>query len=106
MEIIIYSLLAVLVTGVATFVITNKATSEKRNAILKKAEEDAEMIRKEKALSAKERFIQLKAEHDRSINERNNKVAQIEAKIKSEQIQTQKEAEALEKSKREFESTR
>lgn len=106
MDIIIYSLLAVLITGVATYVVTNKATAQKRNAILKKAEQDAEMMSKEKALSAKERFIQLKAEHEKAVNERNNKIAQIEAKIKSDQIQTQKEAEALERARREFETTK
>ncbi|MEG0163607.1 MAG: Rnase Y domain-containing protein, partial [Mucinivorans sp.] len=106
MEILIYSVIAVLVTGAATFVITNKATARKRNEILTKAEADAEMVRKEKALAAKERFIQLKAEHDKSINDRNNKMAQLEAKIKSEQVQTQKETESLERAKREFETTK
>ncbi|MEG0814635.1 MAG: ribonuclease Y [Mucinivorans sp.] len=106
MEILIYSVIAVLVTGAATFVITNKATARKRNEILTKAEADAEMVRKEKALAAKERFIQLKAEHDKSINDRNNKMAQLEAKIKSEQVQTQKEIESLERAKREFETTK
>lgn len=106
MDIIIYCVLAVVVSGAATYIVMSRATAAKRSAIIKKAEEEAEMLRKEKALSAKERFIQLKAEHDKSINERNNKVAQIEAKIKGEQMQTQKEIEALERAKKEFETTK
>lgn len=106
MEILIYSLVAIAVSGVGTYFVTTKATAKKRDAILAKAAADAEMLSKEKALSAKERFIQLKAEHEKAVNERNSKITQIEAKVKSEQIQTQKEAEILERSKKEFESTR
>lgn len=106
MDIIIYCVLAVVVSGAATYIVMSRATAAKRSAIIKKAEEEAEMMRKEKALSAKERFIQLKAEHDKSINERNNKVSQIEAKIKGDQMQTQKEIEALERAKKEFETTK
>lgn len=106
MEILIYSLVAIAVSGVGTYFVTTKATAKKREAMLAKAAADAEMLSKEKALSAKERFIQLKAEHEKAVNERNSKIAQIEAKVKSEQIQTQKETEILERSKKEFESTR
>lgn len=106
MEILIYSIGSVLLTGVATYFVTTKATEKKREAILKEAQVEAEMMRKEKALSAKERFIQLKAEHEKAVNDRNNKIAQVEAKVKSEQIQVQKEIEAVERSKKEFESTK
>ena len=47
-------------------------------AIVAKAEADGEMIKKEKMLQAKEKFIQLKSDHDRQVNERNQKLQQSE----------------------------
>ena len=42
------------------------------------AEEKAEVIKKEKILQAKEKFLQLKAEHEKVVNERNNAVQKNE----------------------------
>ncbi len=60
--------------------------------ILKEAELRAETIRKEKELEAKERFVQLKAAHDKETNERNRKINDTEARIRQkEQNINQKE---------------
>jgi ribonuclease Y len=53
----------------------NQFTKAGREA-LKKAEEDGELIKKEKILQAKEKFLQLKAEHEKSCNEKNNRSPQ------------------------------
>ncbi|MGJ7030161.1 ribonuclease Y [Niabella hirudinis] len=63
--------------------------------ILKEAELKAETIRKEKELEAKERFVSLKATHDKEVNERNRKLTESENRIKQkEQSLTQKETNA------------
>lgn len=63
--------------------------------IITEAELRAETIRKEKELEAKERFVSLKAAHDREVNERNRKIADSENRIKQkEQSLNQKEANA------------
>ena len=60
--------------------------------ILKEAELRAETIRKEKELEAKERFVQLKAAHDKETNERNRKINDTEARVRQkEQNINQKE---------------
>ena len=60
--------------------------------LIKEAELRAETVRKEKELSAKERFVQLKAEHDKEILERNRKLGDLENKARQkEQAATQKE---------------
>ncbi len=51
-------------------------------SIVEKAAADGEMIKKEKILQAKEKFIQLKSEHERQVNERNQKLAQSEQRAK------------------------
>ncbi|NDA62039.1 MAG: ribonuclease Y [Chitinophagia bacterium] len=61
--------------------------------IIKEAELRAETIKKEKQLEAKERFVQLKAEHEREVLERNRKIGEGENRIKQkEQSVAQKES--------------
>lgn len=63
--------------------------------ILKEAELKAETIRKEKELEAKERFVSLKAAHEKEVNERNRKLSESENRIKQkEQSLSQKETNA------------
>ncbi len=85
MEIAIIGVVIAIISAVAAYFITLKATERKRKNILKTAEIDGEMIKKEKILQAKEKFIQLKAEHDRACNERNAKISQAESKIKQQE---------------------
>lgn len=61
-------------------------------AIVKEAEIRAETIRKEKELEAKEKFVQMKAEHDKEVLERNRKLSDGENRIRQkEQSINQKE---------------
>ena len=60
--------------------------------ILKEAELRAETIRKEKELEAKEKFVQLKAAHDRELLEKNKKINDSENRARQkEQSISQKE---------------
>ncbi|MGB3008162.1 MAG: ribonuclease Y [Chitinophagaceae bacterium] len=60
--------------------------------ILKEAELRAETIRKEKELDAKEKFVQLKAAHDREILDKNKKLNDTENRVRQkEQSINQKE---------------
>jgi ribonuclease Y len=61
-------------------------------ATLKEAEIRAETIRKEKELEAKEKFVQMKAEHDKEVLERNRKMGEGENRVRQkEQSINQKE---------------
>jgi ribonucrease Y len=60
--------------------------------ILKEAELTAENLRKEKELDAKEKFVQMKATHDKDVMQRNQKIVDTENRIKQkEQSINQKE---------------
>jgi ribonuclease Y len=65
--------------------------------ILKEAELRAETIKKEKQLEAKERFVQLKAEHEREVLERNRKVGEGENRIKQKEITINQKEASLDK---------
>ena len=88
--------------AVAIYFIVLKGTEKRRSSIIKEAETEAEMIKKEKILQAKERFIQLKAEHEKAVNERNSKIAQIENKQKERERALNQRAEENAKRDREF----
>jgi len=61
-------------------------------SIVKEAEIRAETIRKEKELEAKEKFVQMKAEHDKEVLDRNRKMSDSENRIRQkEQSINQKE---------------
>jgi ribonuclease Y len=53
--------------------------------LIKEAELRAETVRKEKEIQAKERFVQLKGEHEREVLERNRKVVEGESRLKQKE---------------------
>lgn len=72
--------------------------------ILKEAELRAETIKKEKQLEAKERFVQLKAEHEREVNERNRKISESENRAKQKEITINQKEAGLDKQIKENEA--
>lgn len=65
--------------------------------LLKEAELRAETVRKEKELAAKEKFVQLKAEHEKEVLERNRKVGEGEARIRQKEQAVNQKTEGLER---------
>jgi ribonuclease Y len=53
--------------------------------ILKEAELRAENLKKEKELDAKEKFVQMKAAHDKDVMQRNQKILDSENRIKQKE---------------------
>ena len=85
--------------GVASWFIINNNLKRKSRNIIKDAEVEAEVIKKEKIFQAKEKFLLLKTEHERIINERNQKAGQSDAVIKQKEVLlAQKMEEAQRKS--------
>ncbi|MEI6086279.1 MAG: ribonuclease Y [Bacteroidota bacterium] len=72
--------------------------------ILKEAELRAETVKKEKQLEAKERFVQLKSEHDKDVMERNRKLGEAENRIKQKEISINQKEAGLDKQSKENEA--
>ena len=83
--------------GVAKYLEKNNASqllkSAKKNAssILKTANFEAETIKKDKMLQAKERFIELKSEHEKVIFSREKKMSEAEKRTRDKESQTSNE---------------
>lgn len=89
MEIAIAGLVALLVGLAGGYfaaqTIIKKITKEKTDRLVKEAEAEAEVIKKDKILQAKEKFLQLKAEHEKTVNERNKGLADAENRMKQKE---------------------
>lgn len=83
--------------GIAKYLEKNNASQlikgAKKNAtsILKAANAEAETIKKDKILQAKERFIELKSEHEKVIFSREKKMSDAEKRIRDKESQTSSE---------------
>ncbi|MBN8837425.1 MAG: ribonuclease Y [Sphingobacteriia bacterium] len=72
--------------------------------ILKEAELRAETLKKEKQLEAKEKFVQLKAEHDKEVLEKNRRISDAENRIKQKEISINQKEASLDKQIKENEA--
>ncbi len=83
--------------GIAKFMETKKASRmilrAKKSAagILKEAKQEAEGIKKDKILQAKEKFIELKTEHEKVILGRDKKIADAEKRVRDKESQVSSE---------------
>ncbi|MFZ4058307.1 MAG: ribonuclease Y [Ferruginibacter sp.] len=83
---------------------TQKQIEDAQNTaqnVIKEAELRAENIKKEKELEAKEKFVQMKSQHDREVMQRNQKILDTENKIKQKEQSINQKESNLEKQTKE-----
>ena len=83
-EIIIAVLGFLVGVGIAFFVVNNK-NNGKAKLIILEAQKNAEQIKKEKILQAKEKFIELKSEHEKVIIKKNNDINNADQRVKQKE---------------------
>ena len=71
---IIIGVVGLAIGSIGAFFVVNNVNSSKAKLIIEDAKKEAEQIRKEKLLQAKEKFIELKAEHEKDIIKKNNDI--------------------------------
>lgn len=95
------ALLAGIIAGKFIFAKDNRKRVEEADLqaknLIKEAELRAETIRKEKEISAKERFVQLKAEHEKEVAERNRKLSDGENRFRQKEQALNQKTEQLER---------
>ncbi|MCF8339558.1 MAG: ribonuclease Y [Chitinophagaceae bacterium] len=69
--------------------------------ILADAQIQAETLKKEKILEAKERFVQLKSDHDRDLLEKNKKINELESRTRQKEQSISAKVENLDKQTKE-----
>jgi ribonuclease Y len=99
---IIIGVTGIILGGVITGTILNRALERKRDVLLKEAMEKAEVVKKEKILQAKEKFLQLKGEHEKFIHEKNEEVAKSENRLKQKEGTMNQKVEEFAKKQKEI----
>ncbi|WP_298894888.1 ribonuclease Y [uncultured Psychroserpens sp.] len=81
-----------------------KEAKNEANSILKNAKSEGETIKKDKILQAKEKFIELKAEHEKVILSRDKKMAEAEKRTRDKESQISNELSKNKKANQSLES--
>ena len=103
MEIIITGIITLIIGGTASYFIWDMILKKTKQKLLADAEIQAEMLKEKKMLQSREKFIQLKSEHESYINERNLRIASAENKLKQKETIYLQRKEELQHSIKELE---
>ncbi|MGP8217142.1 MAG: ribonuclease Y [Bacteroidia bacterium] len=89
-----------------TATVIRRNIEKKGQEIIKDAERQATTLRDKKMLEAKERFLQLKAEHEQQINEKNKNANLAENRIKQKEQSASQKLEQVQRKEKELENLR
>ena len=81
-----------------------KVAQGKADAILKEAETKAELIKKDKMMEAKEKFYQLKTEHEKTIAEKDRNILAAENRIKQKENTVSQKMEQVQRKQTELDN--
>jgi ribonuclease Y len=84
--------------------VLRKKLEKKSQLLLVDAQEKSEIIKKEKILQAKEKFLQLKADHEKIVNERNSVLQKNETRFKQKEALVTQKLEEFHKKEKEVEA--
>ena len=91
--------------ALAIYILVSRAASKGRaDAIIEKANLEAENLKQQKILQAKEKFLQLKGEHESFVNKKNNELRERENGIKSREGQLNQQANELNRRQHDLDS--
>jgi ribonuclease Y len=102
MYVLVAALAGVAVGGLITWFIFNNVLKTKKEGILSEAEKEGETIKEKKILQAKEKFFEMKNQHENEVRERNKKLQQGEDKLKSREREVSQQLEQYKKKEKDL----
>lgn len=84
----------------------NRSARRKAQSLIKESELKADALKNDKILQAKEKFLQLKSDHDKQVHERQSQMQQAEARIKNKESDLNRKIEDVNRKDRELEQQR
>jgi ribonuclease Y len=109
--IIIAGLIGLAIGAVLAYLLTRKNTAttvaaaeEKAQAIIKEAQAKGELFLKDKTMEAKERFFQMKTEHEKHITEKDKHIQAAENRVKQKETTLNQQLEASKRKQTEVET--
>ena len=101
---ILVSVACLIIGGVGAYVFFRYGLKSKYEGILKEAENEAEVMKKNKLLEVKEKFLNKKADLEKEVAARNQKIQQAENKLKQREMVLTQRQEELQRKKQEAEA--
>ena len=95
-----------IVGGVLSYILFRYALKSKYDNVLKEAETEAEVIKKNKLLEVKEKFLNKKADLEKEVALRNQKIQQAENKLKQREMVLGQRQEEIQRKKMEAEAVK
>ena len=104
--VVIFTVVAFLVGGAISYAFFKFGLKSRYDKIIKEAETEAEVIKKNKLLEVKEKFLNKKAELEKEVTARNQKIQQAENKLKQREMVLSQKHEELQRKRNETEAIR
>ncbi|MCD7815913.1 MAG: Rnase Y domain-containing protein, partial [Bacteroides sp.] len=98
---IVVAVVTFLVGGALSYIFFKHGLKTKYDNILKEAENEAEVIKKNKLLEVKEKFLNKKADLEKEVAIRNQKIQQAENKLKQREMVLNQKNEELQRKRNE-----
>jgi ribonuclease Y len=95
-------LAGVLVGGGITWFVFNNILKTKKENILAEANKEGETIKEKKILQAKEKFLELKSQHEKEVQERNNKIKQGEDRVRNRERELSQQQEQIKRKEKDL----
>ena len=106
MNTVIFTVIAFLIGGAISYAFFKYGLKSRYDKIIKEAENEAEVIKKNKLLEVKEKFLNKKAELEKEVAARNQKIQQVENKLKQREMVLNQKHEELQRKRNETETIR
>src|SRR5688572_23008658 len=109
MEIYLVVIIAMVAAGIGValmYVVSLSMQKNKASNIVKEAEAKAEVMKKDRMLEAKEKFMQLKSEHEKEVMQRNQQLITNENKLKQKEQSLNQKLESTQRKDQELEQIR
>jgi len=103
--VVVWIIVGILGGGIGTYVIQQTALKTKSQKLVRDAEVEAENIKKERILQAKEKFLKLKEEHETTIKDRERKLQSNEDRVRAKEKSFTDKLEHLGRKEKEIEKT-
>ncbi len=84
--------------------VKESVAGDKAKAIIKEAEAEADVLKKNRILEAKEKFLQLKTEHEKAITEKDKNINIAENRIKQKEAALAQKIEQSQRKEKEYET--
>ena len=95
-----------IVGGILSYILFRYVLKSKYDNVLKEAETEAEVIKKNKLLEVKEKFLNKKADLEKEVALRNQKIQQAENKLKQREMVLSQRQEEIQRKKMEAEAVK